>query len=65
MTHLVRMRGKHKQLYAERHGTKLSYMAFFIKAICDGLRSWPIVNSSVDGKEIVYKKELNIGLPPR
>jgi 2-oxoglutarate dehydrogenase E2 component (dihydrolipoamide succinyltransferase) len=37
-------------------------MAFFIKAICDGLRAWPIVNSSVDGKEIVYKKELNIGI---
>ena len=36
--------------------------AFFIKAICDGLRAWPILNSSVEGEEIVYKKELNIGI---
>jgi 2-oxoglutarate dehydrogenase E2 component (dihydrolipoamide succinyltransferase) len=62
MTHLVQLRQEHKARYVERHGTSLSFMAFFIKAICDGLRAWPILNSSVDGKEIVYKKDLNIGI---
>jgi len=62
MTHCVRLRTKHKQSYVDRHGVKLSYMAFVIKAICDGLRSWPILNSSIDGDDILYKKSLNIGV---
>jgi 2-oxoglutarate dehydrogenase E2 component (dihydrolipoamide succinyltransferase) len=37
-------------------------MAFVIKAVCDGLRAWPILNASVEGDEIVYKKNLNIGI---
>jgi 2-oxoglutarate dehydrogenase E2 component (dihydrolipoamide succinyltransferase) len=62
VTRLARLRAKYKQPYIDRHGTKLTYMAFFIKAVCDGLRAWPVVNSSVDGEEIVYKRELNIGM---
>jgi len=62
VTHLARLRAKHNPSYLERHGTKLSFMAFFIKTVCDGLRSWPILNASVEGDEIVYKKDLNIGL---
>jgi 2-oxoglutarate dehydrogenase E2 component (dihydrolipoamide succinyltransferase) len=37
-------------------------MPFVIKAVTDGLRAWPIVNASVEGEEIVYKKDLNIGV---
>jgi pyruvate dehydrogenase E2 component (dihydrolipoamide acetyltransferase) len=37
-------------------------MPFVIKAVCDALRAWPILNSSVAGEEIVYKKDLNIGI---
>lgn len=62
VSHLVRLRAKYKQAYEERHGTKLSYMAFFIQCVCAGLRAWPILNSSVEGDEIVYKKDLNIGI---
>ncbi len=62
MTHLVRLRQKYKGMYADRHGTSLSFMAFFIKTVCDGLRAWPIINSSVEGEEIVYRKDLNIGV---
>ena len=56
------LRAKYKQTYLERHGTKLTFMPFFINAICGALRAWPIVNSSIEGDEVVYRKELNIGL---
>jgi 2-oxoglutarate dehydrogenase E2 component (dihydrolipoamide succinyltransferase) len=62
MTRIVRMRETYKPIYAERHGTKLTMTPFFVKAACDALRSWPVVNSSVDGNDIVYKKDLNIGV---
>jgi 2-oxoglutarate dehydrogenase E2 component (dihydrolipoamide succinyltransferase) len=62
MTHVMRLRAKHKHSFAERHGVKLTVTPFFIKAACDGLEAWPIVNSSVDGDEIVYHRDLNIGI---
>ena len=62
MTRVVRLRASHKDLYEERHGTKLTITPFFVKAVCDGLRAWPVINASVEGDEIVYKKDLNIGI---
>ena len=62
MTHCARLRAKHKRSYVDRHGVKLSYMAFVIKAVCDALRSWPILNSSLEGDDIIYKKNLNLGI---
>jgi 2-oxoglutarate dehydrogenase E2 component (dihydrolipoamide succinyltransferase) len=62
MTRAVALRAKHNRVYVERHGTKLTYMAFLIKAACEALRAWPIVNASVEGEEIVYRKELNVGI---
>jgi pyruvate dehydrogenase E2 component (dihydrolipoamide acetyltransferase) len=62
MTRIVRMRETYKPVYAERHGTKLTMTPFFVKAACDALRAWPVINSSVEGNEIVYKKDLNIGV---
>jgi 2-oxoglutarate dehydrogenase E2 component (dihydrolipoamide succinyltransferase) len=47
LTHAVQLRDRHKQSYVERHGASLTYMSFFIRAVCDALRAWPIVNSSV------------------
>jgi 2-oxoglutarate dehydrogenase E2 component (dihydrolipoamide succinyltransferase) len=62
MTRVMGLRAKHKAAYADRHGTQLTVTPFFIKTACDALKSWPIVNSSVEGDEIVYRKELNIGV---
>ena len=62
LTRVVQLRGKYKQSYLERHGAGLSYMAFFVKAACDALRAWPIVNSSIEDEHIIYKKDLNIGI---
>ncbi len=62
MTRIVKLREKYRALYEERHGAKLTFTPFFVKAVCPALRAWPIVNSSVEGDEIVYRKDLNIGV---
>jgi 2-oxoglutarate dehydrogenase E2 component (dihydrolipoamide succinyltransferase) len=46
----------------EQAGTKLTYMAFIAKAVVDALRRHPVVNASLDGTNIVYKKDINLGI---
>jgi 2-oxoglutarate dehydrogenase E2 component (dihydrolipoamide succinyltransferase) len=62
MTRVVKLREKYKPAYEERHGTRLTMTPFFVKAACKGLRAWPVVNASVEGNDIVYKRDLNIGV---
>jgi 2-oxoglutarate dehydrogenase E2 component (dihydrolipoamide succinyltransferase) len=62
LTRVVGLREKHIETYAERHGARLTYMPFFLKAVCDALRAFPILNASVEGDEIVYHRDLNIGI---
>jgi len=51
-----------KKAEFERSGAKLTYMSFIIKAAIDALRAVPIVNASVDGDNIVYHKDINVGI---
>ena len=51
-----------KKAEYDRLGTKLTYMAFITKAIVDALRRHPIVNASLDGDNVVYRKDVNIGV---
>jgi 2-oxoglutarate dehydrogenase E2 component (dihydrolipoamide succinyltransferase) len=46
----------------ERDGVKLTFMPFIIKAVIEAIKKWPIVNSSVWGDQIVYKKDINVGV---
>jgi 2-oxoglutarate dehydrogenase E2 component (dihydrolipoamide succinyltransferase) len=46
----------------ERLGAKLTFMAFIAKAVIDGLRRHPVVNASIDGDNVVYKKDINLGI---
>ncbi len=46
----------------ERDGVKLTFLPFIIKAVIEGIKKWPIVNSSVWGDQIVYKKDINVGV---
>jgi 2-oxoglutarate dehydrogenase E2 component (dihydrolipoamide succinyltransferase) len=55
------LREKKKAAY-ERGGAKLTYTAFIAKAAIDALRQFPIVNASIDGDNIVYKKDINLGI---
>ena len=55
------MRDKRKREY-EAAGAKLTFTAFIAKVVVDALRQFPIVNASVDGDNIVYKKDINLGI---
>jgi 2-oxoglutarate dehydrogenase E2 component (dihydrolipoamide succinyltransferase) len=58
---LAQLREKKKGDY-ERNGTKLTYTALIAKVIVDALRAFPVVNASIDGDNIVYKKDINLGI---
>ena len=60
-TNIARVRLKKKQEYADR-GARLTYLAFVLKAVADNLRKHPILNASVSGDNIIYRKPINIGL---
>jgi pyruvate dehydrogenase E2 component (dihydrolipoamide acetyltransferase) len=62
MTHVDKLRHKHKQSYEERSGVKLTYLPFILKATVDALKAFPILNSSVEGDAIVYRHDINLGL---
>ncbi len=58
---VARIREQKKAEY-EQVGAKLTYMAFIAKAVIAALRRFPIVNASLDGDNIVYKKDINLGI---
>jgi len=46
----------------EAQGTKLTYLSFIVKAVADALHDWPVINASTDGEQIVYHRDVNIGV---
>ncbi|HKF68547.1 MAG TPA: dihydrolipoamide acetyltransferase family protein [Vicinamibacterales bacterium] len=46
----------------EAQGTKLTYLSFIVKAAAEALQAWPVINASTDGDQIVYHKDVNIGV---
>jgi len=62
VTHMMKLRAKFKDVYEERHGVKLTVTPFVVRAVVPALRAFPVVNSSVEGEEIVYKKDINVGI---
>ena len=62
VTNMVVWREKVKQLFEKREGTKLTYTPMFLEMIAGCLAQFPIINSSLQGDNIVYKKDINIGM---
>ena len=62
MTRIVKLREKNRGRFQQSTGLKLTYTPFFIRAVAQGLRAWPIMNSSVEGDNIHYKRDINIGI---
>ena len=58
---VARIRQQKKAEY-EQLGAKLTYMAFIAKAVVSALRRFPIVNASLDGDNVIYKKDINLGI---
>ena len=62
MSAVIKLRGAHRDAFAEKHGVKLGFMSFFVRAAAAALRQFPVVNASVDGGEIVYHDHCDIGV---
>ena len=61
-TRVARIRAQKRAEFEASTGQKLTYMPFIIKAVTQGLRAFPVVNSSVAGTNIIYRKQINIGV---
>jgi 2-oxoglutarate dehydrogenase E2 component (dihydrolipoamide succinyltransferase) len=62
MTAVMDLRKKYKESFEKRHGVKLGFMGFFVKACVSALKEIPAVNAEIDGTDIIYKNFYDIGV---
>jgi 2-oxoglutarate dehydrogenase E2 component (dihydrolipoamide succinyltransferase) len=62
MSAVMKLRSEFKELFEKRHGVKLGFMGFFVKACLQALKEIPAVNAEIDGDEIIYKNYYHIGV---
>lgn len=62
MTAVMALRNQYKDVFEKRHGVKLGFMSFFVKAVIAALKSVPDVNAEIDGDSVVYKNHYDIGV---
>jgi 2-oxoglutarate dehydrogenase E2 component (dihydrolipoamide succinyltransferase) len=59
---VIGLRTQYKEEFEKKHGVKLGFMGFFVKAVVQALKEIPVVNAELDGEELVYKNYYNIGV---
>ncbi len=62
MSRVMALREKYQPLFQERHGVKIGFMSFFVKAAVEALRAFPNVNAEAKGADILYKDHYDIGV---
>jgi len=62
MTAVIEARTKYKDLFEKKHGVRLGFMGFFVKAACMALKDVPAVNASIEGDEIVYREYVDVSV---
>jgi len=62
MSTIMELRNRYKTLFEKKHGTKLGFMGFFVKAVLHALHDIPSVNAEIDGDDIIYKNFYHIGI---
>ena len=62
MTKIAKIRAKNKDDVAQRYGFSLTFLPFVVRAAAAALRQFPLVNASIDGSNIIYHNEINIGI---
>jgi len=62
MSAVMELRKRHKDAFEKKHGAKLGFMSFFVKACVQALKEIPAVNAEIDGSDIIYKNFYNIGV---
>ncbi len=61
-TRIVNIRAKNKAGFEQRHGARLTFMPFFVRAAVMALQQWPIINASLEGDSIRYHRHINMGI---
>lgn len=62
MKPIMDLRAKYKDIFEKKHGAKLGFMSFFVKATIHALKQFPVLNASIDGDDIVYHGYFDIGI---
>jgi len=62
MQAVIELRNRYKAAFEKEHGVKLGFISFFVKAAVHALRKYPVLNASVDGKDIIYHGYFDIGI---
>ncbi len=61
-TRIVTLRAKHKNAFEQHHGVRLTFMPFFVRAAIIAVQQWPIINASIEGDNIRYHRQINVGV---
>lgn len=62
MTAAMELRKAYKDQFEKKHGVKLGFMSFFVKAVTEALKEFPAINAEIDGEDIIYKNYYDIGV---
>jgi 2-oxoglutarate dehydrogenase E2 component (dihydrolipoamide succinyltransferase) len=62
MSAVLALRAMYKEAFQKKHGVSLGFMSFFVKAVVEALRAFPVVNAWIDGNEVVYHNYFDIGV---
>lgn len=62
MTAIIEFRKKYQESFKEKHGVKLGFMSFFVKAVVEGLKEFPMMHAFIDGEDIVLRTTYDIGI---
>lgn len=62
MTRIVNLRNQHKNSFQQRYGTRLTFMPFFVRAAIIAVQQFPIINASLEGENIHYHRNVNVGI---
>jgi 2-oxoglutarate dehydrogenase E2 component (dihydrolipoamide succinyltransferase) len=62
MSHVMALRTQYRDLFEKKHGTKLGFMGFFVRACVQALKEIPAVNAEIDGADIIYKNYYHLGI---
>lgn len=62
LKNVIELRKQYKEAFEKKHGTRLGFMSFFVKAVIEALKRYPAVNASIDGGDIVYHDYYDVGI---
>jgi 2-oxoglutarate dehydrogenase E2 component (dihydrolipoamide succinyltransferase) len=62
LQHVIELRNQYKEVFEKKYGVKLGFMSFFVRAVAEALKRFPVVNASIDGNDLVYHGYYDVGV---